>query len=659
MLEFAVELLLKSTVVLVLAGAFCSFPRLSAAERHNLATLGLAAVAGIAAMVWLTGNDAIPTWSIALPERPVQSTPVEVERPLHALVEAGVTASTAVQSLQHSPSLVNWWPWVLAAYLAVTLALGASTLAGRRRVARYVRRLPVHRLTTGDDPKGVDIRMDACATPWTWGIRRPVIVFPEDFGAWPRGRQDAAMAHELSHISRRDCLVDSLSRWLCNVFWFQPLVWVLWVRQRGYAEAACDDAVLAHGGDACDYAETLLAIARSNATARPMGIAVGSGALTMRLRTILRSDVRRNPMTRRKRGMLAGLAFAIIVSAGACSVGGGVENVGVQYIPQAVYAQELTQEEVVANERRLAETPDDILARTRLISHYAQRRYTGEAAERAHARQAHANHLAWIVGHAPNASVLGHAPHAFLTRRDAPEGYATVKEAWQSQLDAQPRNTVILDRFAKFLSFDESERAIGLLRKAQKLEPANPKWAEELGRSYLRLTNARGREAEFPSAPHDALAQYDTAYELYPQGEASFAALNGRANAAFVAKRYPLAKSHAEAMLVASETGGGNNIGDLVHRGHTLLGRIALIRGDVEQAKEHLLSSARTSGSAVLGSYGPSMRLAHGLVERGEFDVVAEYLELCSAFWKDERLDAWRTTVVAREIPDFGSSLHH
>ena len=656
MVEFAVEFFSKSTVVLGLVLALCALRRLSAAERHNLATIGLAAVAGIAAMVWLT-DDGIPTWSIDLPERQVHSRPLEVA-PLDALVEAGVAVSTSIQRLQHSPS-VGWRPWALATYIFVTVALGASTLAGRRRVARYVRHLPVHRTMTAESLGRVDFRKDACATPWTWGIRRPVVVLPEDFDAWPEVRQDAALAHELSHISRRDCLVDSLSRWLCNVFWFQPLMWILWLRQRRYAEGACDDAVLAHGGDACDYADTLLAIARRNLTTKPMGMAVASSVLSTRLRSILGSDVRRNPMTAGKRGILTALAVAVVASAGAYSVGGRVEDVGDEYIPGAVFAHELTQEEVAANERRLVEAPDDILVRTRLISHYGHRRYAVDAAERADANQAHANHLAWIIRNAPNASVLGHAPHSFVARSLAPEGYATVKAAWQSELDRQPRNTVILDRFAAFLSYDESERAIGLLREAQQVEPANPEWAEKLGHSYLRLTNVPGWEAEFPSAPQDAQAQYDKAYELYRAGEASFAALNGRAEAALIAKRYSLAKSHAAAMLVASEAADANNVGDLLHRGHTLLGRIALIHGDVEQAKEHLLSSARTPGSPVLGSFGPSMRLALGLVERGEFDVVAEYLEMCAVFWRDDRLDVWLTTVVDRGIPDFGSNLLH
>ena len=652
MFEFVAEFLIKSTIVLVLIGALCSVKGLSAAERHNLATLGLATVAGIAALVWLSGNAAVPDWRIPWPAQAANLIPVEVERPLQTLAEAGAAATTAIQSLQEAAPGVTWWAWAAVVYVAVTLALAASMLAGRRRAARYVRRLALRQSMATGMPKGVDIRVDACATPWTWGIRRPVIVLPENFDAWPKGRQDAALAHELNHISRRDCLADAASRWLCNIFWFQPLVWVLWLRQRRYAESACDDAVLTDGKDPCDYAETLLSIARSNLNAKPMGLAAGSSALRARLQTILNGDTRRSPMTSGKRGILATVALAIMLPVGACSVA----NSG--NIPAALYSAELSPDDVVKYEQRLAAYPDDVAARTRLISHYARTRYIDYGSRRAQAaRDAHVRHLVWMIGHVPEARVLERGPNSNVDKRLNPEGYVAVEAAWQSQLDRQPTNAAILDRFAAFLSFADRQRAIGLLRTAQKLDSQNPKWAERLGHQYLGRTIRSGWEAEYPSAPVDALAHFDRAFELHGAGNVPTYVHIGRAKAAFKAKHYALASTHAGAMLRKFEADGHQGDGDLVHQGHTVLGRIALVQGDVERGKEHLLASGRTPGSPVLGSFGPTMVLALELLERGEFGVVAEYLELCADFWEDDRLDTWRKTVAASDLPDFGSSL--
>ena len=87
---------------------------------------------------------------------------------------------------------------------------------------------------------------------WTPAQRRgpgacavPVIVIPPDFDGWSTKRQQAAIAHEMGHIRRCDWLIDLVSEWLCIIFWFQPLIWITWRRQRGYAERACDDVVLA------------------------------------------------------------------------------------------------------------------------------------------------------------------------------------------------------------------------------------------------------------------------------------------------------------------------------------------------------------------------------------------------------------------------------
>jgi hypothetical protein len=56
-------------------------------------------------------------------------------------------------------------------------------------------------------------------------------------------------------------------------------------------------------------------------------------------------------------------------------------------------------------------------------------------------------------------------------------------------------------------------------------------------------------------------------------------------------------------------------------------------RGDIEQAKQRLLASSKTSGSPLLGFVGPSMLLAKVLVEKGERDTIPEYLDSRSGFW--------------------------
>lgn len=315
MLELAIAFLVKSTVVLALALSICCLKRLSAAERHAVAGTGLVAVAVLAVLTLLTDQVRVPGWSVTLPVIPVEAAP-----PVAGVVNTvDAPAAAAVASPANPAETIDWRLWALSIYVVVAVALGLSTLGGRRRVAHYARRLPAWRGSVFA-PDTIDVRADVGGSPWTWGHVRPVVVLPRDFENWPRHQQDGVLAHELGHIRRRDCLTDGLSRWLCNLFWFQPLMWVVWLRQRRYAEEACDDAALEDGTDPCDYAETLLAIARRNHQARPMGLSAGRSSLGVRLRSILHRGTRRNRMTLAKRGLLSSGAMAVVLAASACSV---------------------------------------------------------------------------------------------------------------------------------------------------------------------------------------------------------------------------------------------------------------------------------------------------------------------------------------------------
>ena len=66
------------------------------------------------------------------------------------------------------------------------------------------------------------------------------------------------LAHEISHVARRDALTERLSLLHRAIFWFSPLSWWLDRRLAELAEEASDDAALAAGADRTRYAETVL-----------------------------------------------------------------------------------------------------------------------------------------------------------------------------------------------------------------------------------------------------------------------------------------------------------------------------------------------------------------------------------------------------------------
>ncbi|MEX2139106.1 MAG: M56 family metallopeptidase [Pirellulales bacterium] len=101
------------------------------------------------------------------------------------------------------------------------------------------------------------------------GNWRPAILLP-DANDTPL-RQ--ALLHELAHLSRRDCLWNLLRQVATALLPVQPLVWLLATRVEQTAEEVCDDFVVQHGADRCNYAEHLVELASRNlAPALPTGV---------------------------------------------------------------------------------------------------------------------------------------------------------------------------------------------------------------------------------------------------------------------------------------------------------------------------------------------------------------------------------------------------
>ena len=103
------------------------------------------------------------------------------------------------------------------------------------------------------------------------------------------------------------------------------------------------------------------------------------------------------------------------------------------------------------------------------------------------------------------------------------------------------------------------------------------------------------------------------------------------------------------------------NYGNAVQDTNQVLGLIALGTGDIAEAKKRLLASADSKGSPQMNSFGPNMQLAKALLEKGEKDVVLEYFQRCTTFWKmgEARLAGWTALVKKGEMPEFGANLKY
>jgi beta-lactamase regulating signal transducer with metallopeptidase domain len=107
------------------------------------------------------------------------------------------------------------------------------------------------------------LRSERTSMPIVYGILRPAVLLPAEAETWTEERQRMILLHELTHVTRRDCLTQLLAQTACAFYWFNPFIWFAARRLRVEREQACDDYVLSIGTKPSDYANHLLEIARS------------------------------------------------------------------------------------------------------------------------------------------------------------------------------------------------------------------------------------------------------------------------------------------------------------------------------------------------------------------------------------------------------------
>lgn len=144
------------------------------------------------------------------------------------------------------------------------------------------------------------LQSDDLTAPYTWGFYKPVIVLPVAAQYWSRQNKTNALLHEISHVDRYDWLCQIVARFVCSVYWFNPLAWMVYRKLILEAERAADDRVLLAGNRAHDYAEQLIELTRASGDSHVLPLAATTMAakslLTNRVHSILNSGAHRMPL---------------------------------------------------------------------------------------------------------------------------------------------------------------------------------------------------------------------------------------------------------------------------------------------------------------------------------------------------------------------------
>lgn len=330
----AAAMLRVSILLLAALAAAAMLRRRSAALRRQVLATAVsgALVVPLAAIV-------LPSWHVELPQRHARSA---APGDLHAgdveSVEMAFTIpspAAAARPAAPSPSgeaalpgldaliLTLWGAGAVVALLMLAAGVWRLAFVSRRAVAicdgpwfDALQRLAAEDRALANT---VLLLSDHPSLLVAWGWRRPRILLPRGAASWSLARLLVVLEHEAEHIRRRDWPLQLAGEIVRALAWFNPLAWIAANRLRLESERACDDAVIAKGIAAREYAAQLVALARTLSKPRtwvPAPAMARSSSLEKRVAAMLDHQVARAPLTRVVRVSIvaAGLALTAAIA---------------------------------------------------------------------------------------------------------------------------------------------------------------------------------------------------------------------------------------------------------------------------------------------------------------------------------------------------------
>jgi hypothetical protein len=147
----------------------------------------------------------------------------------------------------------------------------------------------------------------------TYGIFKPVILFPKITDCQDETELRIVLTHELTHIKRFDVLTKWLLAAAVCVHWFNPLAWVMYVLANRDIEMSCDEKVVwTFGEQTClktmksAYALTLIGLEETKSGFSPLCTNFAKNAIEERINSIMKI----------KKATLTGLIMALVLVAG-------------------------------------------------------------------------------------------------------------------------------------------------------------------------------------------------------------------------------------------------------------------------------------------------------------------------------------------------------
>jgi beta-lactamase regulating signal transducer with metallopeptidase domain len=333
-LIYVLDILVKGTIILSLALLLDRLSkRANASLRHLLWVLALCAVV------------ALPLTATALPSLslPILSSDFLVFSP----VDVDSAASTAMPETFWS-GIMDGKTLLLGLYLVGLCLVLAWQLVGRiyahriRFSAKPIADAPFANLLAevckelGVSQNVAMLTSRLTPTPFSCGVVKPAVIFPEGVSEWPQPVVKSALVHELSHVKRFDLLWRTIAQVACCLHWVNPVAWIGFRRLVVEQEISCDDLVLQTGTRPSEYARNLLTVAKLTKGQLDFAVAAFGRRIDLkdRLLEILKPKRDKRPLSPGKSLVLLGIAALILAP---------LSSVDVWFQPNAKAASETGQ----------------------------------------------------------------------------------------------------------------------------------------------------------------------------------------------------------------------------------------------------------------------------------------------------------------------------
>lgn len=263
-------------------------------------------------------------------------------------------------------------------------------------------------------------------------------------------------------------------------------------------------------------------------------------------------------------------------------------------------------QEAALLEDKLRQDHMDVVTRCTLVGFYSRAK---------HGRpDLWCNHFEWLVKTCTGEEFLS-APYVCrLPENISDEQYKQLQDCYLQKVKRNRKNANVLGNAATFIEQRNFKLAQKLLKKAVQLEPKNEKWLDLLCHSYSRQAidenDIEIAEKAFDMGDHLLkMVKRKGLHEAYIAEHLCELAFHF--NDLHRASRYIARLKKSELNVFYPS------------RKHLFKGMLALRLGDVERAKTQLLKAGHKEDLLM------DLTLARQLQDRGEFETVMHFLELC------------------------------